>query len=338
MRQLQISVTYKQTITTTLADANLTDPNGGALTPQGFWGTIMSQGGESINGDLYASYYDNNGSTKTTSTYYNATNYYNYDVQMQPGSSNGQLWVYDAPFCASGSNGQYGTGDRWFNSQNGISTFYDLYDTKLTNDTSDDSLVWSSGNTFKETAAYSDPDLSGSGGSSCSKTTTTGIGPAGADGLGTQCDASATSGLDCHLRWYELPVTLTGGKLYRLHVSTTDPNSPSNQLSSDGHNSFTLWATAIGHRAACLRRGGHGDLRAAARWRGLHLLPGPDRCRTCRQDDGDQAVGPWRYEPAARQPEHPGADHDWLHRDGLLLERPEARTRRASHAPRRAPP
>ena len=117
----------------------------------------MSQGGESINGDLYASYYDNNGSTKTTSTYYNATNYYNYDVQMQPGSSNGQLWVYDAPFCASGSNGQYGTGDRWFNSQNGISTFYDLYDTKLTNDTSDDSLVWSSGNTFKETAAYSDP-------------------------------------------------------------------------------------------------------------------------------------------------------------------------------------
>ena len=246
VRQLQISVTYKQTVTTTLPDANLTDPNGGSLTPQGFWGTIMSQGGESINGDLYAPYYDNNGGTKTNSSYYNASNYYNYDVQMRPGSSNGRLWIYDAPFCASGSNGQYGTGDRWFNSTNGISTFYDLYDTKLTNDTSDDTLVWSSGNTFKETQSWSDPDLSGSGGSSCSKTTTSGSGPAGTDGLGTQCNASATSGLDCHLRWYQLPVTLTGGTLYRLHVSTTDPNSPTDQLNSDGHNSFTLWATAAG--------------------------------------------------------------------------------------------
>ena len=69
----------------------------------------MSQGGESINGDLDASYYDNNGGTKTSSSYYNATNYYNYDVQMPAGHSNGPLWIDDAPFCASDSNGQYGT-------------------------------------------------------------------------------------------------------------------------------------------------------------------------------------------------------------------------------------
>ncbi|HXX60281.1 MAG TPA: hypothetical protein VEI48_03205 [Candidatus Sulfotelmatobacter sp.] len=252
VRQAQLTVSYTTSSTTTLPNYNLTDPNLGVLTPQGFWGTIMSQGGEDINGDIYAPKYDDNGSSKTSNPNYNSTNYYNYDVQMPAGSSGGQLWIFDAPFCASDTGGQYGTGDRWFNGNTtGISTFYDLYDTKLTDDLSDDTSVWSSGNTFKETQAYSDDDLfaSGSGtGTSCAKedTVTANQAPAGPDGLGTQCTASLASGIDCHLRWYEIPVTLAGGKIYRLHVSTTDPNNASAQTGADGHNSFALWATATG--------------------------------------------------------------------------------------------
>ena len=143
VRQGQLTVNYTTPLTTTLPDFALADPLGQAtqpLTAQGFWGTMMSQGGEDINGDIYAPKYDDNGSG-TINPNYNSTNYYNYDVQMPAGSSGGQLWIFDAPFCASDSDGQYGTGDRWFNGDtSGISTFYDLYDTKLTDDLGDDTL------------------------------------------------------------------------------------------------------------------------------------------------------------------------------------------------------
>ena len=244
--QAQVFFHTIQTITTNtnIPDSNLTDPYANALTPQGFWGTIISEGSASINGDIYAPYYD----TRTSSTNPSySTNYYNYDVEMPAGSSNGELWIYDAPFCAGGG-AQYGTGDRWFSGNAGTSAFYDLYDTNLSTDTGDDTLVWSSGNTFKETSTFSDPDMNGSGGTSCARsaTVTAGQGDPGSDGFGTQCTASLTSGIDCHLRWYEIPATLQGGKIYRLHISSTDPNNASAQLNADGHNSFALWSTASG--------------------------------------------------------------------------------------------
>ncbi|MGZ6328094.1 MAG: pilus assembly protein TadG-related protein [Candidatus Limnocylindrales bacterium] len=245
---LQVQVFYHTIQTTTtstnIPDSNLTDPYANALAPQGFWGTIIGQGAISLNGDIYAPYYDTR-TNRSNSSY--STNYYNYDVEMPAGSSNGELWIYDPVFCAGGG-AQYGTGDRWFSGSTGLSTFYDLYDSRLTTDTGDDALVWSSGNTFKESGTFSDADMNGSGGTSCSRddTVTANQGAPGPDGFGTTCNASLTSGIDCHLRWYKLPVSLAGGKIYRLHVSTTDPNNASAQLNADGHNSYALWASASG--------------------------------------------------------------------------------------------
>ena len=147
---IQVQVDYHTTTTTFVADSNLTDPSGGAMAPQGFWGTIMSQGGETLNGDIYAPKYDNSTGPIVNSAYYDPNTYYQYQIQMPVGGSNGQVWLYDAPFCASDGSGQYGTGDRWLDgdSNSPISTFYTLYDTKNTQDTSDDTLVWSSNNLF----------------------------------------------------------------------------------------------------------------------------------------------------------------------------------------------
>ena len=246
---LTATVYYHTSTSTFVADTNLTDPNGAAMAPQGFWGTIMSQGGETLNGDIYAPKYDNSTGPIVNSAYYDPNTYYQYQIQMPVGGSNGQVWLYDAPFCATDGSGQYGTGDRWLDgdSNSPISTFYTLYDTKNTQDTSDDTLVWSSNNLFAQSKGYSDADLDGSGGTSCAKaateTTFTKASPGGPDGTGTRCDASLTSGIDCHLRWYQLPVTLSSAKLYRLHVTTTGTTS---QTGSDGHNSFTIWSTASG--------------------------------------------------------------------------------------------
>jgi len=239
--QVQVLVAYHTT--TFVADANLTDPNGAALAPQGFWGTVMSQGGESLNGDIYSPYYDNSTGPLVTNPYYAPTTYYNYDIQMPVGGSNGKVWLYDAPFCASDGSGQYGTGDRWLDgdSNSPISTYFTLYDTKNTQDQSDDTQTWASGSTFAQTKGYSDADLDGSGGTSCAMgDTETSFTQAHSD---HQCDASLTAGIDCHLRWFELPATLTGGEIYRLHITTTGSTS---QVGSDGHNSFTIWASASG--------------------------------------------------------------------------------------------
>ena len=141
---LTVTVYYHTSTSTFVADSNLTDPNGTTLSPQGFWGTVMSQGGESLNGDIYSPAYDNNGSPKVNNAFYNSSTYYNYDVEMPVGASNGDVWIYDAPFCASENqdpdSGKYGTGDRWLSgSDTPISTYYTLYDTKNTQDQSDDS-------------------------------------------------------------------------------------------------------------------------------------------------------------------------------------------------------
>ena len=65
------------------------------------------------------------------------------------------MWLFDPGFCNVDSN--KGTGESYtFGSPNGsssfnpVSTFYDLYDTNNTPyDTSDDTLVYSSGPTYR---------------------------------------------------------------------------------------------------------------------------------------------------------------------------------------------
>ena len=110
--QVKVSASYSWNTSTFTPDKNLDDPYGGALTPRGFWGTFMSQGGRKINGDAYLPHFDGSG----TNAEYN-TEYYNYAVEMPPGTVNGELWIYDPVFCATDGSGQYGTGDRFLGNQ-----------------------------------------------------------------------------------------------------------------------------------------------------------------------------------------------------------------------------
>ena len=229
---ITVKLYWHLSTTATVPDANLTGPSGEVLNARGFWGTMVAQGSADVNGDAYLPYYETR--TSTTNPEYNTTNYYDYAVEMPPGSANGQVEIFDPVFCGTDSSGQYGTGDRWFSGSAAMSAFYTLYDTQNTlYDLSDDVEVASSGTLFRRIQA-SDTTLGG---------------PTGL----TSCAAGATSdpadGRYWHNRWWTLATSLTGGsegKVYRVHTATTDPTSATDQRSSDGQNSFALWATASG--------------------------------------------------------------------------------------------
>jgi hypothetical protein len=206
-------------------DTNVAGPASEVLTPRGFWGMMLSQGAESISGDAYLPRYDTDGAPgpAVNNPNYDQAQYYNYAVEMAPGSSNGGVWIYDPGFCAGALT--TGLGDTWIGSKVPVSSFYDLFDTQGTPyDLTDDVLVpgFTSGNTFKQQDG-SDPTLNGSGGS----------GIAG-------CDAY-------HLGWYQLGTsTLVGGKTYRLHTSTVDPGNASDQLPTNARNGWAIFSKATG--------------------------------------------------------------------------------------------
>lgn len=239
---LRIRVTYDYTTTTSVftPDSNLTSPTGGALNPRGFWGTMLTQGAESINGDAYSPYY--NTRTGSTNPNYSATDYYQYAVEMPAGATGGEVWVYDPGFCAVASD--MGTGDRYFgntntNGSNEFGAFYNLYNTQNTlyDATDDGAAVASSGNTFQSLAA-SDQTMNGPSGANLDDCSATFVG------------SDTSNPQYYHNRWYQLASGLTGsgaaGTIYRLHVSSTDPSNSSAQLNMNGQNSFALYSTATG--------------------------------------------------------------------------------------------
>ena len=229
-----VRLSWHLSVTVNVPDANLTGPNNEILTPRGFWGAMLSQGAETINGDAYLPYYQTR--TGSLSTDYKPNDYYDYAVEMPAGSANGQVQVFDPGFCATAVSGEYGTGDRWFAGTNPVSAFYLLYDTQNTlYDKSDDVLVASSGDLFKQQQA-SDTVLQGPTGSgvvSCSPGAT----------------AVQTDGRYWHNRWWTLANNLDGGtdgKVYRVHTQSTDPNVALDQVNANAQNNFALWATASG--------------------------------------------------------------------------------------------
>jgi Flp pilus assembly protein TadG len=233
---IRVKLYWHLTTSVSVPDANLAGPNGEVLTPRGFWGTMLSQGAIDINGDAYLPYYETQ--TSTTNPDYKPSGYYDYAVEMPAGSANGQVQIYDPVFCATNASGEFGTGDRWFDTngtnRNAISSFFTIYDTQNTlYDLSDDVEVASSGTLFRRIQA-SDTDLNGpSGVATCTK-------GAVADPL---------DGRYWHNRWWTLTSTLDGGadgKIYRIRTATTDPTSATDQRTADGENSFAIWATASG--------------------------------------------------------------------------------------------
>ena len=241
------------TTTTTLADVNLKGPgnacstgaanckeaDGAVLNPRGFWATMNTEGAANINGDAFQPYYDTptSGVAPACSTAtgdracYDADNYYNYAVEMPPGSTGGAVYVYDPQFCAVSVN--KGTGDRWFSGTAGVSSMYELYNTQNTlYDITDDAQLATSGSLFKQLSA-SDTTMGGSGGSECMYHT----------------DSLYGDGRDYHDRWYRLYSGLTGGAngtIYRLHTSSTDPANVAQQRNTNGESSFALYAEATG--------------------------------------------------------------------------------------------
>jgi hypothetical protein len=228
----QVRVRVHYTTSTFVPDQNVTSPYGDPLTPRGFWGTMLNQGAEDVNGDAYLPYYETR--TSQTNPEYQPDSHYDYAVELPPGATNGEVWIFDPVFCATQSNGRYGTGDRWFSGTAPTSAFYYLYDTQNTPyNLDDDTLIASSGNLFRRIQA-SDTTLNGpSGLPSCAQGDVT----------------NPADGRYWHNRWWQLASGLSGGpdgRTYRVRTSSTDPNDPTDQRSSNGHNSFAIWARATG--------------------------------------------------------------------------------------------
>lgn len=235
--QLTVRVGWSRTGTVTIPDPVVTGPSGETLTPRGFWGTMLSQGAADVNGDAYLPYYET--PTSTTNPDYAPTKYYDYAVYLPPGSANGVLSIFDAPFCGTDSSGQFGTGDRYFSaSASPISAFYTLYDTNETLwDPTDDTVVASSNLLFRRISAV-DASLY-SGGTPSGSPLSCKVGDV----------ADQTDGRYWHNRWWPMPAQLDGGtegRTYRLRTSTTDPNSDTDQRTANAQNSFALFAKASG--------------------------------------------------------------------------------------------
>jgi len=222
-------------------------PHGEPLNKQGVWAVVNSQGADAINGDIYSPQYNGK---PTANTEYQPSTYYDYGIEMQPGSTNGSLYVFDPVFCATNSDGSQGMGDRWYSGNNPMSTFYDLYDTNNTPyDLTDD--TWIAGNTGPSGSAN---PLYGlfrrSRGSDQSQG-----GPAPNNPI-TDCQRGTTTdktkGAYYHNRWWRLTSGIAGPtgvtpRVYRMRVTSTDLAAPNDQSNTNAQNSFSLFASVSGH-------------------------------------------------------------------------------------------
>lgn len=238
---IKVRVTYEQ------QSPLITGPNGEPLNQQGVWATVNSQGSQVINGDAYSSQY--NGGT-AANTQYSPGVYYDYAVEMQPGTSDGTVYVFDPVFCATNSNGSQGMGDRWYGGSAGMSTFYDIYDTNSTPyDLTDD--PWIAGNSGPQ--GGSNP-LNGLFKKSQGTDPSQG-GPA-VSGSMYNCQygkvTNPAQGGYWHNRWWPLATNLAGPtgaapRVYRIRVTSTDLGAASDQSPTNGQNSFSFFGAVTGH-------------------------------------------------------------------------------------------
>lgn len=200
-------------------DAN----SGPVLASQGFWGAVITKGGQRSNGDAYSPAF--NGGTSPNASY--DPNGYSYSVEFGPGTSNGEVWLFDPTFCAvgRGTSGSYlGTGDHWIGAGGvPVTTEFRLWDTMGTPyATSDDNLMASQmfsaenqvdrGATYRGDQRYSDGGYNGAGSSNC------------------QGDAY-------HNNWFRLGNNLGEG-LYRLQVTTSSAGN-------DGTSAENMWGVQV---------------------------------------------------------------------------------------------
>jgi hypothetical protein len=234
----QVRVTHRTDTTTQVTTysvdgvQDITDPFGGTLRRQNFWGSMQSQGAPNIQGDAFMTYY--NTRTSATNAAYDPDAYYQYGVDIPAGATNGRVWVYDPGFCDTGTAA--GVGENWtIGGSNGnssirpVSSFFDVYDTNGTPyDVADDALVGSFNNDYRQVLVQ---DLTARQGSSVA-------------GNPPDCRGNAW-----HDQWIQIASGLTGGasgKTYRIHTYSTDASSPTDQYSTTALNNFAFYAQASG--------------------------------------------------------------------------------------------
>ncbi len=207
--------------------------NGTKLDSQGFWAAVLTRGGQHSNGDAFSPAYD--GGTSPNAQF--DANGYSYTVEIPSGSSMGEVWLFDATFCAvgHGASGSYlGTGDHWIGpGGTPVTTTYRLWDTQGTPYTTDDDVLMTDsaarfasedqvdkGSDYRGNQSYSDGGYNGSGSSDC------------------QTDPD-------HNDWYRLANGLIPGT-YRLQVTT----SALGNASTSAENMFGIQIRANGSAGA----------------------------------------------------------------------------------------
>ena len=239
---LSVRVTYRidtsSQVTTYSNDGvqDITDPFGGTLRRQNFWGSMQSQGAPNIQGDAFMTYY--NTRTSVTNAAYDPDAYYQYGVEIPSGASNGRIWVFDPGFCDTSTSA--GTGENWtVGGSNGASTpravssFFQVYDTNNTPyDTSDDALAGGFGNDYRQSLHQDVTARQGNVVEDSSGNPVAGM---------TDCRGNAW-----HDQWVQIASGLAGGKTYRIHTFSTDPSSPTDQRSTTALNNFAFYAQASG--------------------------------------------------------------------------------------------
>ena len=208
---------------------------GAALSSQGFWGAVITKGGNRGNGDLYSTFYNGN---PTLNTQYDP-NGYSYQIDFPAGTTNGAVYIFDPTFCATGKgniNGtpgkgqQLGAGDHWIGGgPSQVTTEFKLWDINGTPySTADDILIATDGGLFTnkqqvdKSAAFAGDQNYGGGVNSGS-------------GL-TDCQADIY-----HNAWWAMATGLAAGS-YRLQVTTSSANN--NGVNAE--NMFGIEAIATG--------------------------------------------------------------------------------------------
>ena len=243
---LEVRVHYRYTqttttTTTTIEEVDVRDPYDTVdLEPQNFWAGMQSQGAPSVQGDAFMTKYTTRTSAQNPAwcpafqfCASDPEGYYNYAVEIPSGG--GEVWLFDPGFCDVGTN--RGTAENWStggsygpDDPNPVSSFFTLYNTQNTAwDFSDDSVVYASDNGFRRGinnngGRYFDDSLRNEGGSW--------------NGTFIDCDD-----LNWHNDWVQIANGLPAGT-YRLHTSSYDAASPSDQNHTTALNAFAIWARA----------------------------------------------------------------------------------------------
>jgi hypothetical protein len=198
----------------------------GQLQPLGFFGGVEYRGGQRENGDAYSPYFNATAGGPGLNVDFDPAGY-SYEVDFGPGTVNGQVWLYDPIFCATGASSstgrRLGVGDFWFGGGGTpMTTAFSLWNMNGTPYAyGDDTLITT--RTWVSNGVDRSADYSGNGS----------YGGGAWSGSGPDCANDPA-----HNQWVLFASGLTEGQ-YRVQVTTSSGTN-----SESGVNGFGIEATA----------------------------------------------------------------------------------------------